>query len=87
LRRLAATTAAAARRTGLDVDHRPYRPHLTIARARQPVDVGPLLDRLSDHRGPAWTAGSLHLVRSRLAAHADRGSVYETVASWPLGGG
>lgn len=86
LRRLAQATGAAARRCGIEVDERPYRPHVTLARAREPADVTGLLDRLADHRGPEWTADTLHLVESRLGAHADRGSVYESVAHWPLGG-
>ena len=85
LRRLSRATDAAARRVGLDVEDRPYRPHLTLARARQPTDVRPLLEALESHAGPPWTATRLALVRSRLAAHEDRGSVYETLDDWPLG--
>lgn len=86
LRRLAATTGAAARRCGIPVDDRAYRPHLTLARARNPLDVTELVERLARHQGPEWTVDALHLVHSHLGAHADRGSVYETVASWPLSG-
>lgn len=85
LRKLAGATGAAARRSGIGVDERPYRPHLTLARARQPADVAALLEQWAAHVGPEWTARELHLVRSRLGAHADRGSVYETIRSWPLG--
>jgi len=85
LRRLARATDAAGRRAGLEVEDRPYRPHLTLARARRPTDLRPLLDALPSSTSSGWTARRLSLVRSRLGAHEDRGSVHETVADWPLG--
>ena len=90
LRRLAASTTAAARRTGLAVDDRPYRPHLTLARSRSrygsDVDLRPAADALGPYRGPEWTASALHLVHSRLAAGPGRTAVYETVQEWMLSG-
>lgn len=78
---LASATAAAARRTGLEVEDRRYRPHLTLARARGPVDLRGLVDVLAGYDGPLWTADTLHLVRSRLGPDPS----YDDVASWPLG--
>jgi 2'-5' RNA ligase len=90
LRRLAASTTAAARRIGLEVDARPYRPHLTLARSSarggDQVDLRPAVQALTSYRGPEWTADSLHLVRSRLGAGPGRRAQYETIAAWTLGG-
>jgi RNA 2',3'-cyclic 3'-phosphodiesterase len=86
LRHLAASTTAAARRAGLAVDDRPYRPHLTLARSRRDVDLRPLATALGSFRGTDWTATQLHLVQSRLGQGASRTAVYETVDAWPLAG-
>jgi RNA 2',3'-cyclic 3'-phosphodiesterase len=79
---LAASCGAAGRRVGLDVEDRPYRPHLTAARAqgREPVDVRSVVEELADYVGPRWTASGIALVRSNLGAEP----TYETLATWPL---
>jgi 2'-5' RNA ligase len=84
LKALAASVAAGARRSGIAVDDRPYRPHLTLARsrARQGADVRAIVEALESYAGPSWTARELHLVRSYLGR---QGSRYETLRSWPLG--
>lgn len=82
LGRLASSVGAAARRAGIEVDDRRYRPHVTLARARAPVDLRPLAAALSSYAGPTWTAVDVHLVRSRLGPHPS----YDDVAVWPLGG-
>lgn len=72
---------------------RPYRPHLTIARAREgrtgtgrrirgSADLAPLVTRLREYDGPGWRADAVHLVRSHLGPHP----TYEDVAAWPLTG-
>lgn len=82
LRRLADSAAAAGRRLGIGEPPHPYRPHLTLARLREPADVRAQIGMLADYRGRAWRAGELLLVRSRLGPEPK----YETLASWPLGG-
>ncbi len=84
---LAASVAAGARRAGAPPaeEGRRFQPHLTLARCRPPVDVQPLVDRLSGYAGTPWTAGEIYLIRS----HLPRGRPhdrprYETLASWPL---
>jgi RNA 2',3'-cyclic 3'-phosphodiesterase len=85
LGRLAASTAAAARRTGLATDTKPFRAHLTVARARTPVDLRPFRDALAEFTGSDWTADTVRLMSSANAGPG-RPPRYETVRSWPLGG-
>ena len=87
LRRLADSVRAAARRCGLPTDARPYRPHLTLARAGRPApDLAPLAEALNDFAGRAWSAPDLLLVHSVLGAGPGGTARHETVASWPLTG-
>jgi 2'-5' RNA ligase len=84
--RLAASVQAAARRCGLPVESRPYRPHLTLARARgDDADLRPAVARLADFEGRRWTADELHLVRSHLGAGPGGTARHEPLVSWPLG--
>lgn len=85
LRRLAASTTAAARRTGVPVPDRPYRPHLTLARSRPGTDLRPHVDALDEYQGPRWTASALDLMASHLGAGPGGRAAYESVARWPLG--
>lgn len=92
LRRLAGSVAAAARRSGIAMEDRRYRPHLTLGRLPEPTDVQTLLARLeaglaapSDTSELTWTADRFELVWSRLGQGEGRRSRYETLASWPLG--
>lgn len=87
LRHLAVSVRAAARRARLSVEDRPYRPHLTLARARGPAaDLRPVVQRMAGFVGPAWTADAVHLIRSYLGAGAGKTARHETVASWPFAG-
>ncbi|MET9345981.1 RNA 2',3'-cyclic phosphodiesterase [Streptomyces termitum] len=90
LRLLAGRCEAAARRAGVPMeDHRRYRPHLTLARARRDtVDLSPYLALLDAFEGTPWTAGELSLVRSNLPAGGPAAARprYETVACRPLAG-
>ncbi|MDQ3761470.1 MAG: RNA 2',3'-cyclic phosphodiesterase [Actinomycetota bacterium] len=86
LRRLADSATAAARRSRLPVEHRPYRPHLTLARADTGADLRPLVERLASWQGSPWVATRLHLVRSRLGAAVDGSALHEPLAGWPLEG-
>jgi 2'-5' RNA ligase len=79
---LAASVAAGARRAGAPPpdEGRRYRPHLTLARCREPTDVRPLVEALAGGRGTAWTAGQIHLIRS----NPGRQPRYEAAGTWPL---
>lgn len=54
---------------GFPPEGRPFTPHLTIGRARDLRDAGPLLSALDAARGRSWgdfTADRVHLMRSEL---------------------
>ncbi|MHA6617014.1 RNA 2',3'-cyclic phosphodiesterase [Pseudonocardia sp. DLS-67] len=86
LRGLAESVRAAAQRAGVDVEDRPYRPHLTLARGREGADLRPVVQALAGFAGHPWTAGELSLVRSHLGAGPGRTARYEPLASWTLTG-
>ncbi len=82
LRRLAASVAAAARRAGAPPpdEGRRYRPHVTLARSKQPANLGPLVEALSGFSGMAWDATTLELIKSQTGPQPR----YETIGNWPL---
>ncbi|MGH3799331.1 MAG: RNA 2',3'-cyclic phosphodiesterase [Pseudonocardiaceae bacterium] len=84
LRRLAGSVQAAARRSRLPMEQRPYRPHLTLARADVSADLRPLVERLASWQGRPWVATQLYLVRSRLGAGPGGSALHEPIAGWPL---
>jgi RNA 2',3'-cyclic 3'-phosphodiesterase len=85
LEALARSVAAGARRAGAPPpdEGRRFRPHVTLARCREPADVNALVGELSGYAGTSWAAGEIHLIRSSpggpgAAPH------YETIDRWPL---
>ena len=78
---LARRLAAEARRLRLEVEERPFRPHLTVGRWRpgSPAD-GTVVDRLAGYRGPEWPVHEVRLLESRLGPRP----VHEEVATWPV---
>ncbi|WP_433536739.1 RNA 2',3'-cyclic phosphodiesterase [Micromonospora sp. CA-249363] len=69
---------------GLPYDEKPFRPHLTVARPgdrMELADVEADVVTLDDYAGPEWPATELLLVRSHLGAGRPR---YERLAAWPL---
>ncbi|AQA12492.1 MULTISPECIES: RNA 2',3'-cyclic phosphodiesterase [Streptomyces] len=95
MRRLADSAEAGGRRVGVPMDrHRPYHPHLTIARARTrsahhrpTTGLAPYVDGLADFASQEWTVGELSLVRSHPPDPGVPGRQprYEAIAAWPLG--
>jgi RNA 2',3'-cyclic 3'-phosphodiesterase len=83
LQELAWSVAAAARRAGAPPpdEGRRYRPHLTLARCREPADVTALAAELGSFRGCSWQASQIDLIRS----YPGPSPRYEAVGSWPLG--
>ncbi|WP_018548313.1 RNA 2',3'-cyclic phosphodiesterase [Streptomyces sp. LaPpAH-108] len=88
LRLLAERARSAGRKAGVGhEEHRRYQPHLTLARGRDTVDLGPYADALADFTGRTWTVDALTLVRSDLPRSGVPGEQprYEAVARWALG--
>jgi RNA 2',3'-cyclic 3'-phosphodiesterase len=83
LAELAMSVAAGARRAGAAPpdEGRKFRPHVTLARCREPADVTGLVEPLAGFAGSSWAAGEIHLIRSHLGGAAPR---YETAGTWPL---
>jgi 2'-5' RNA ligase len=84
LRALACSTAAAGQRVGASAGESRFRAHLTVARAREPMDLRPYVSSLRDYRGPSWTADAVALVQSHLGAGENRRARYETLSSHQL---
>lgn len=80
LTRLAQSVAAAARHSGVDLDARPFEPHITLARSRG-ADLRGLLHESADHEGPWWVGQTIELVASRLGPRPR----HEVLADWSLG--
>ena len=81
LARLAERCSAAARRSGISLEDRAFRPHLTLARARRDTaDVRDYVTRLSTYAGTPWQVESVRLVHSTLGNKVH----HETLADLPL---
>lgn len=87
LQALAGSVAAAARRAGIAVDERPYRPHVTLARSRGHTSLRPLVALLEGHSGPAWPVSEFVLMESTPSGVAGRPPAYTALTSCPLGRG
>ena len=82
---LAASVAAGARRAGAPAqdEGRRFRPHVTLARSREPADVSALVETLRGFNGSVWQADRIHLIQS----HPGPRPSYQTIAGWPLRSG
>jgi 2'-5' RNA ligase len=89
LREIARSVAAAGRRAGASSadDAFRFRAHVTLARARRPVDLRPYVAALDTVRSRSWTVDAVSLVRSYLGAGTERHSRYETLSTHPLDAG
>jgi RNA 2',3'-cyclic 3'-phosphodiesterase len=87
LAEVAQTVAAAARRAGAappDAGRR-FRPHLTLARCRAPVNVEEVVGQLDDYAGPTWRVDELYLIRSNLPPAAlEPTPRFETLGTYKL---
>jgi 2'-5' RNA ligase len=85
LSELAGGVRRAARRARIELDRKPFRPHLTVARVRRELpahDVPHLLRKLSAAEGRGWQVDRLVLMQSTLGPHPR----YDELAAWPLTG-
>jgi RNA 2',3'-cyclic 3'-phosphodiesterase len=83
LRAVSAAVSAALRKARLPFDHKPFRPHLTIARPgdRLPREaIRADVEALRGYQGPTWTLGEIALVRSHLGPHP----TYDLLHTAPL---
>ena len=65
---------------GFEKENSEFRPHITLARCRQPADVRPLVTALTGYAGTAWMADRIHLIRSWPGPRPR----YESLGDWPL---
>ncbi len=81
LTQLARRLAIEARRLRLEVEDRPFRPHLTVGRWRpgRPAD-GTVIDRLAGYRGPEWPVREVRLLESHLGPRPR----YDELVAWPV---
>lgn len=89
LSQLAGGARAAGRRAGTPADEsQRFRPHLTLARGKAGVPLGPYVERLSEFRGQPWQVAELVLLRSHLPRPGVVGERprYERWDAWPLAG-
>jgi len=80
VRRLADSVAAAGRREGLDVEHRRYRPHVTLARSAAVSDLRDVVAGFDGWQSSTWTADAFSLFRSDLGPPVR----HTVLATWPL---
>ena len=81
---LAAATELAAASLGIEAEKRPYKPHLTLARIKEPGGLARLheaIARLDSQDFGAFEACSFFLYRSQMRSG---GSVYTKLAEFPL---
>ena len=82
LARLARKLDSAARAIGAPRERRPFEPHLTLGRLRDPLRVE--LERAPPAESVAWTVSEVVLYESRLS---NEGARHIPLARFPLGAG
>ena len=83
--RMATGARAAASRSGIEVDGKRFKAHLTVARLGRPAEVSDWVRLLDAYAGPAWTADRLTLVASHLGQGPRARPRYEVVEELGLG--
>lgn len=76
IERLAAMVEEATQDAGIPAEERPFRPHLTLARVRPPVDARAVVERADLGLGLIWKADNFCV----MAAAGSRYETYETFA-------
>jgi len=85
LRRLSTGARAAANKAGAPAEGAAFRPHLTLARMRRPVEATKWIRVLSTYRSPTFRIAELALVESHLGQGPGNRPRYDVVATFPLG--
>lgn len=84
---LAASCRAAAAKAGAAPSGERFRPHLTVARIRRPIEATKWVRLLDSYRGPAWQLDHIDLVASHLGEGPGKRPRHVAVETFPLGGG
>jgi 2'-5' RNA ligase len=82
---MATGARAAASRSGIEVDGKRFRPHLTVARLGRPAEVSDWVRLLDAYPGLPWVADRLTLVASHLGEGPRGRPRYEVVEELELG--
>ena len=69
---------------GAEAEGGHFRPHVTLARIRRPLDVTKWVRVLEAYRGPTWEASRISLVASHLGEGPRKRPRYEVIESFPL---
>jgi 2'-5' RNA ligase len=85
LRRAATGARAALAKAGVEVDGQRFRPHLTLARMRRPVEATNWVRLLDAYSGPPWQVEEVCLVASHLGEGPRRRPRYEVVETFRIG--
>lgn len=86
LERIAGRARNAAVTSGIEVDGARFRPHVTIARLRQPAEVTRWVHILETYDGPSWPVYEIAVIASHLGEGPNGTPRYETLAEIPIGG-
>lgn len=81
---LQARCESASRALGFDPEKKSWKPHVTLARFRQPPDaevLAKILDTHRDFEAGAFTVGAVSLFRSELKPH---GAIYTRIRCFPF---
>jgi 2'-5' RNA ligase len=84
LARLAANGRSAAAKAGAAPSGERFRPHLTIARIRRPIEATKWVRLLDSYRGPAWQLDQIALVASHLGEGPRKRPRHEMVETFAL---
>ena len=84
LPRMSAKARSAAAAIGAAPDGQRFRPHLTVARLRRPIEATRWLRILETFRGCPWSVESVELIASHLGEGPSGRPRYETAAVAPL---
>jgi 2'-5' RNA ligase len=85
LRRLSTGARAAANRAGAEAEGGPFRPHLTLARMKRPVEATRWLRVLEAYAGREFLVDEFALVESHLGEGPSNRPRYDEVARFRLG--
>jgi len=86
LERLAVNVRAAAATAGAAVDGKAFRPHLSLAHLKRPVEATRWLRILDTYAGRSWQVDEFQLVASHLGDGPNRRPRHEVVGTFPLAG-